>query len=306
MFVADAHCDTLYAIAIEGKRPEDCAVTPERMRAGGVGLQTFALFAGRKGPAGTPYEDGRRMLAAADRVPVEFLRGALPDVPPEVPTGIFSCEGGEMFAGSLEKLAEFDDSARLRMITLTWNYENEIGHPAKGGSTAKLKPFGRELLREMDRRGILADVSHLNDAGFWDVCERSALPPIASHSDCRWLHNRERNLTKDMVRAIVERRGFIGVNFYTSFLIDGERAVLDDVVRHIDALYELGAEDVAGFGSDFDGIEAWPEGLGDPSGFPALLDRLASRGYTQAQLEKLAGGNLWRVLKEAEAARKVS
>ena len=78
------------------------------------------------------------------------------------------------------------------------------------------------------------------------------------------------------------------------------------VVRNSDARYELGAEDVAGFGSDFGGIEAWPEGLGDPSGFPALLDRLASRGYTQAQLEKLAGGNLWRVLKEAEAARTAS
>lgn len=305
MFIADAHCDTLYAVALKGRRLEDCAVSPERMRRGGVCLQTFAMFAGQGGPAGTPYEDGRRMLEASYRLPVEMLRGPLPDEPPEAPAGVLSCEGGEMFAGSLEKLAEFDGDSRLRMVALTWNYENEIGYPAKSGSSEKLKPFGRELLSEMGRRGILADVSHLNDAGFWDVCERSVLPPIASHSDCRWLCGCERNLTKEMARAIVERGGFIGVNFYAHFLTERGEAAMDDVVRHIDALYELGAEDAVGFGSDFDGIEAWPEGLGDPTGFPALLDRLAARGYTRAQLEKLAGGNLWRTLKAAEAARKV-
>lgn len=303
MFVADAHCDTLYSIAINAQRPEDCAITPQRLRAGGVGLQTFAMFAGRKGPQGTPYEDGRKMLAESYRLPIQVLRGALPEAVPQEPTAILSCEGGEMLEGSLDRLAEFDDDTRLRMIALTWNFENEIGYPGKSGSDRGLKPFGRELLGEMDRRGILADVSHLNDAGFWDVCERAQLPPIASHSDCRWLCNHSRNLTKDMVRAIVDRKGFIGVNFYSSFLNESGEATLDDVLRHIDALCELGAEDVIGFGSDFDGIERWPEGLANPADFPALLDLLARHGYRQAQLEKLAGLNLWRVLKQADAAR---
>ena len=80
---------------------------------------------------------------------------------------------------------------------------------------------------------------------------------------------------------------------------------MDDLLRHIDALYELGAEDVIGFGSDFDGIDEWPEGIGNPSDFPNLLELLRSRGYTRTQLEKLAGGNLWRVLKQADAARRV-
>ena len=78
---------------------------------------------------------------------------------------------------------------------------------------------------------------------------------------------------------------------------------MDDLLRHIDALYELGAEDAIGFGSDFDGIDEWPEGIGNPSDFPNLLELLRARGYTQTQLEKMAGGNLWRVLKEADAAR---
>lgn len=305
MFVADAHCDTLYRLAIEGVGPGQCTVTPERLQAGGVGLQTFALFAGRQGPKGTPYADGLAMLAAASWVNAPMLTGALPDLPPESPKGIFSCEGGEMLEGSLERLDEFQQTARLRMITLTWNFENEIGHPAKEGPKGGLKPFGMKLLAAMDRHGILADVSHLNEAGFWDVCEHTALPPIASHSDCRWLCDVPRNLKREQVRAIVDRGGFIGVNFFSDFLRADGQATMDDVVRHIDALCELGAEHVIGFGSDFDGITRWPEGLGDPSGFPALLDALRRRGYSESTLEGLAGLNLWYLLKKAEREAKI-
>ena len=303
MFIADAHCDTLSAIARWNKKMDECTVTLDRMEKGNVYLQTFAMFAGGKGPAGTPYQDAQKMLAASYNLPLEIIRGKLPELPPEKPTGILSIEGGEVIVGSLEKLAEFDDDTRIRMISLTWNNENEIAYPGKGGSNQPLKPFGRELIAEMDRRGILADVSHLNDAGFWDVCERAKLPVIASHSDCRWLCNHSRNLTKDMVKAIIDKKGFIGVNFYSYFLNDSGEATLDDVLRHIDGICELGGEDVIGFGSDFDGIERWPEGLGTPADFPNLLKLLANHGYTQAQLEKMAGLNLWRVLKQADAAR---
>lgn len=321
MFIADAHCDTLYAIALNGCAPENCTVTPERLAAGGVGLQTYAMFTGSNGVKGigspdprfeadksaphiaTPYEDGVAMLKESYNLPIEVLRGPLPELPPQNPTAILSVEGGEMLEGSLDRLAEFDDDTRLRMIALTWNHENEIGYPAKSGSTLGLKPFGISLLKEMDRRGILADVSHLNDAGFWDVCEHASLPPIATHSDCRWLCNSFRNLTKDMVKAIIDRKGFIGINFYSCFLREDGNATLDDVVRHIDAMMELGAEDVLGFGSDFDGIELWPEGLADPSDFPALIDLLRRHGYSETQLEKIAGLNLWRVLKDADNRR---
>ena len=242
------------------------------------------------------------MLAAAPRVGVPMLTGDLPAQPPTEPAGIISCEGGEMLEGSLARLDEFHAQARLRMIALTWNFENEIGHPAKEGPEGGLKPFGFELLREMDRRGILPDVSHLNEAGFWDVCEKSALPPIASHSDCRWLCDVPRNLRKEQVKALVDRGGFIGVNFYGFFLKEDGRATMDDVVRHIDQMCELGAEHILGFGSDFDGIETWPEGLGNPADFPNLLDALRRRGYGEALLEDMAGMNLWRLLKRAERA----
>ncbi len=302
MFVADAHSDTLYSLAIEGKALEACAVQPDRLASGGVGIQTFAMFAGGSGPLGEPYQNGLKMLEAIERLGVPMLAGALPEKPPVTPHGVLSIEGGEMLEGRLDRLHELHARARIRMIALTWNFENEIGYPAAGGTDNPLKPFGRELLAEMDRLGILADMSHLNEAGFYDAAARAQLPIIASHSNLKTLCDVPRNLTREQVRAIVEKRGFIGINFYSKFLRQGGGATLDDVLRHIDAICELGGEQALGFGSDFDGIESWPDGLGSPGDFPALLGLLQNHGYTQAQLRGFAGLNLWRVLKQAEDA----
>ena len=300
--VCDAHCDTLSHL-VSGGTLENAAITPERLAAGGVSLQVFALFA-TYGRGIEPYEKARRMLSAAGEFPVPMLTGALPDALPDAPMGVFSIEGGEILQGSLERFAEFDAAARVRMIALTWNFENEIGHPAKNGPEGGLKPFGLSLVREMNRKGVLCDVSHLNEAGFWDVIEHSTLPPVASHSNARALCEHTRNLTEAQIRAVIEKKGYIGVNFYSAFLANGRAATLEDVYRHVDAILQLGGEDVVGFGSDFDGIDAWPEGLANPADFPALLDLLAARGgYAPEVLEKIAGGNLFRVLKAAEAAR---
>ena len=300
--VCDAHCDTLSHL-VSGGTLENATVTPERLAAGGVSLQVFALFA-TYGRGIEPYEKARRMLSAAGEFPVPVLTGALPAALPDAPTGVFSIEGGEILQGSLERFAEFDAAARVRMIALTWNFENEIGHPAKNGPEGGLKPFGLSLVREMNRKGVLCDVSHLNEAGFWDVIEHSTLPPVASHSNARALCEHTRNLTEAQIRAVIEKKGYIGVNFYSAFLAGGRAATLEDVYRHVDAILQLGGEDVVGFGSDFDGIDAWPEGLANPADFPALLDFLAARGgYAPEVLEKIAGGNLFRVLKAAEAAR---
>lgn len=300
--VCDAHCDTLSHL-VSGGALENATITPERLAAGGVSLQVFALFA-TYGRGIEPYEKARRMLSAAGEFPVPVLTGALPAALPDAPTGVFSIEGGEILQGSLERFAEFDAAARVRMIALTWNFENEIGHPAKNGPEGGLKPFGLSLVREMNRKGVLCDVSHLNEAGFWDVIEHSTLPPVASHSNARALCEHTRNLTEAQIRAVIEKKGYIGVNFYSAFLAGGRAATLEDVYRHVDAILQLGGEDVVGFGSDFDGIDAWPEGLANPADFPALLNFLAARGgYAPEVLEKIAGGNLFRVLKAAEAAR---
>ena len=298
MFTTDAHCDTLFEIAIKGRRPADCCVTPARLHDGCVSIQTFAMFTSYRN--GHPYEDGLAMKAAFKRLPLPQLRGQLPEEMPTETTAILACEGGEMLKGDLNVLAEFDDDVRLRLLTLTWNFENEIGTAAKVNATDGLKPFGIELLHEMDRRGICADVSHLNEAGFWDVIRHTKLPPVASHSNCRWLCDVPRNLWKDQVKAIIERGGFIGINFYSDFLAKDGRATLEDVLRNIDEICSMGGEDVVGFGSDFDGIDVWPDGLDNPDKLPGLLELLEKRGYSREQLEKIAGRNYWRVLKTAE------
>ena len=302
--VCDAHCDTLSRIATNTPM-EVMSVTPERLREGGVSLQMFAMFATYGGDI-EPYEKGIKMLEASKNYPLNMCRGNLPDELPDEPTGVFSIEGGEILKGSLEHFYAFDEAARLRMIALTWNHENEIAHPAKDGPDGGLKPFGLTLVREMDKHGVLCDVSHLNEAGFWDVAERSALPMVASHSNFREKCDHFRNLNRDQVKAVIEKKGYIGINFFSAFLAKDRPATLDDVFCHVDSLMQMGCEDVIGFGSDFDGIDEWPEGLANPADFPALLDFLKARGgYSDEAMAKMAGGNMFRVLKMAEAARRV-
>ena len=298
MFVADAHCDALYRMVAE--TGQERFVTMETLRAGGVGVQALAMFAGTDENRG--FHRVGPMLEALRAFGAPVLTGDLPETPPREPHAVVTVEGGELFEGSVDRLRELDGTVRVRMLGLTWNFENELGYPALGGAKEGLKTRGRAFLREMGRLRILADVSHLNEAGFWDVCEYSLLPPVASHSDCRWLCGAKRNLTREQARAIIERGGFIGINFCPEFLHESGAATIDDVVRHIDALMELGGENCVGFGSDFDGISSAPEGLSSPADFPRVLEALARRGYGQEQLEKIAGRNLYRLLRKTNRA----
>ncbi len=303
MFVADAHCDTLYKIAIQNKMPGDCCVTPERMAKGNVYIQTFAMFCSQGGT--DPYANGMAMKEAFKKLPVRTYNRRLPDQIPAEIGGVLSCEGGEMLRGSIDNLFLFDDDVHMRLITLTWNYENEIGTPAYVNATDGLKPFGFDLLKEMDARGIGADTSHLNERGFWDCVEHARIAPCASHSNCRWRCDVPRNLKREQVRALIDRRGYIGINFYSEFLALNRHARIDDVIANIDEICSMGGEDIVGFGSDFDGIDSWPNGLACPADFPNLIDELKKRGYAQAQLEKIAGLNYWRYLKDAEAVAEI-
>ncbi len=291
MFIADSHCDTLYAL-MRGRDIRSLMVNREKMVSGGMGLHTFALFTGSKGVDGTPYQDALDMLSCRDKLGMPIYTGFLPESIPDGPFGVISIEGGEALEGKIERLHEFYNAAGIRMIALTWNFENEIGYPAKLGPKPGLKPFGMELLKEMDKFGVYADVSHLNEAGFWDIYDHMELPPIASHSNNRELCDVPRNLRKDQIKAIIEKKGYIGINFYTHFLTKNDTSTLDDVVRHIDSIMELGGEDVLGFGSDFDGIESWPEGLSDSSSFLNLIGALQKRGYRDETIAKIAGLNL--------------
>ena len=179
----------------------------------------------------------------------------------------------------------------IRMAALTWNNENEIGHSAKSGSKEGIKPCGWEILRAMAELKMAADTSHLNEAGFWDLIDRHSQPPMASHSCAKALCPHFRNLTDEQIRAMVSRGGWIGVNFYPSFLSADGHASVATICDHIDHMCQLGAAKNVGFGSDFDGIETTPVDCTSPADVPKILDELRRRGYSEEAVADIAGDN---------------
>jgi membrane dipeptidase len=204
--------------------------------------------------------------------------------------------------GALEPLYE----AGLRSLGLVWSRPNAYAHgvpfrfPASPDTGPGLTAAGRELVRECNRLGILVDLSHLNELGFWDVAGISDAPLVATHSNAHALCPTTRNLTDRQLDAIRDSDGMVGVNFAVAFLRDDGReeeyTPIETIVRHINYLVErIGIERV-GFGSDFDGAKM-PQELGDASGLPKLLAALSESGYNNAALRKLAHENWLRILR---------
>ena len=291
MIICDTHCDTLYMRALQPQ--ETPCVTMENMIKGGMSLQTCTLFAGSKGMSDHPHDKALAEYAAFERLAKDEGWEKV-DSPLQAEEGkvkiLLSIEGGEIFEGSVERVHEFH-ARGVRMAALTWNNENEIGHPAKHGSKEGIKPQGWEILRAMAGLGMAADTSHLNEAGFWDLIDRHSQPPMASHSCAKKLRPHFRNLTDEQIRAMAARGGWIGVNFYPWFLGDSEDACIEDIVNHIDHMCQLGAYKHVGFGSDFDGIEVRPRDCRSPADVPKILDALRRRGYSEEAVEDIAGRN---------------
>jgi membrane dipeptidase len=205
--------------------------------------------------------------------------------------------------GALEDLYE----AGLRSLGLVWSRSNAYAHgvpfrfPASPDTGPGLTEAGRDLVRECNRLGVLLDLSHLNERGFWEVAGMTEAPLVATHSNAHVLCPTTRNLTDRQLDAIRDSDGMVGVNFAVGFLRqdgkDEEDTPIGTVVRHVDYLVErIGVERV-GFGSDFDGAEV-PREIGDASGLPRVLGALVDRGYDDAALRKLAHENWVRVLRE--------
>ncbi len=211
----------------------------------------------------------------------------------------------------------------IRMAALTWNYENCIGYPNTMDQNLGLKKFGKEAVEYMNELGIIVDVSHLNDKGFYDVYDISKCPFIASHSCARSLCDHSRNLTDDMIRKIADRGGVIGINFYSLFLRDinkdtkekmvelikqkdfssldnlmsGLESKNEDIIKHIEYIKNIGGSDVIALGSDFDGISCKLE-MHDCSGIPTLIPLLEKKGFNIYEIEKLFYRNALRVFKD--------
>ncbi|HEY8496697.1 MAG TPA: dipeptidase [Limnochordales bacterium] len=306
-FVVDAHCDTVLRLVNGGSLddPEPAGhVDLPRLVAGGVDLQIFALWVDARQRRGgftvrclELLEAVEREVAAhPDRLQLILTRRDLEAARAAGKIGVLlSIEGGEALEGSLAALRAFYRLG-VRALGLTWNGRNELadgcGDADSGGG---LTAFGRRVVQEMNRLGMVVDVSHLSERGFWDVLEISQHPIIASHSNARAVCDHRRNLYDAQIRALAERGGVMGMNFCPEFLRSDGPATLDDVVRHIDHIVNLVGPDHVGLGSDFDGIDSTPIGLEDVSRLPALTEALLARGYDEASVAKILGGNFLRV-----------
>jgi len=220
---------------------------------------------------------------------------------------LIGLEGGHAIEDSLEKLREFYRHD-VRYMTLTHANTNnwadssgDIDKPAVQHHNG-LTDFGKQVVREMNRLGMMVDISHVADKTFWDALEVSRAPLIASHSSARALADVPRNMTDEMMIALAKKGGVIQVNFNCAFLTMERppHATIADVVAHIDHIRKIAGIDALGIGSDYDGIECTPVGLEDVSKYPNLTRALLEDGYSAADIRKIYGGNILRVMRAVE------
>lgn len=173
----------------------------------------------------------------------------------------------------------------VRIITLTWNYINDLGHPTSH-PTKGLTPYGFEFIQQMNQLGIVIDVSHLSDQGIRDVYTSSTRPFIASHSNARAIKDHPRNLPDDLIKNIAEKGGVIGLNFYTAFVSENEATYTPKLAKHLHHFIKIGGEDCVAIGSDFDGIPNITD-FGNIAGLPIFAYNLKKLGFTESFIDKL-------------------
>ncbi|WKY46875.1 membrane dipeptidase [Eubacteriaceae bacterium ES3] len=196
---------------------------------------------------------------------------------------LLSIENGAALGGELSMVADYVNRG-FKMMTLTWNNGNDIasGHLKPGG----LSKFGREVVVEMETKGMVIDLSHINEQGFDEVCQLTSQPFVASHSNMRSVFDHSRNLTDEQFKEIVRRGGLVGFNLHEPFVGDGRFEPKEAIFRHIYRMLELGGQDVIASGSDFDGADVSSE-LDCPDKLMSLKAYLSQMGLTDRIIEKI-------------------
>ena len=342
MRVVDMHCDTISALlgrrraGLGGSLKEnDCHINLGRMREGDYLLQNFALFVelGECADAWQEVQDllelyEREISENADQIGKVLSYGDIERNRSEGKmSALLTVEEGGVCGGDPEKLRTLYGQG-VRMMTLTWNYPNELGCPnldaeqweriktgEKGTADQAVFSYlntpnirdgltqtGILFVQEMERLGMIVDVSHLSDAGFYDVLAHTRKPFVASHSNARAVCPCVRNLTDPMIRHLAERGGVIGLNFCADFLTQvatgtDNPGTIAAVIEHARHIAKVGGVECLGLGSDFDGIKTHAE-LPGAHRMERLADALKKGGFGQGALEKILGGNVLRVYRE--------
>lgn len=264
----DGHCDVLSKmwenlsehLFYDGKSKLDSSY--HRLRKAPVALQVFAIWVPESVPraqrlsvalkqADLFYE---QIIQQGKQVHLVDTKSQLKKCFQNRTGAILAMEGADALQGELENLRLFFRLG-VRQLGLTWNYANEAADGIEEERGGGLTLFGKKLLAEMERLGMILDVSHLSERGFWEVIKTN-LPVLASHSNCRSITPHKRNLEDEQIRAIIDKQGLIGITFVPSFTCQPfQAATVDHILRHIEHVCSLGGEKHLFFGSDFDGIK---------------------------------------------------
>lgn len=332
----DGHNDLPWAIREFESAPHDVAAydlrtrTPghtdiERLREGMVGAQFWSVYippdAVAAGAAKTQLEQIDIAKQVFARYPDVFEETLTPDAAIAAfeagrIASVMGMEGGHAIENSLGALrAFFELGARYMTLTHSANIDwaDSCCEPPEHGG---LTEFGKEVVREMNRLGMLVDLSHVAPTTMHDALEVTEAPVIFSHSSARGVTDHPRNVPDDVLERLPANGGVVMATFVPAFInaevaayeqqspepdpAAGPSATLDDVIAHIEHIRRVAGIDHVGIGSDFDGISSTPVGLEDVSTFPVLFAELSRRGWTEAELRKLAGENVLRVWRQAE------
>lgn len=207
---------------------------------------------------------------------------------------LLAVEGSAALGGKLERVEDLYKKG-IRFMTLTWNGQSEVGDGCMLPSAGGLTEFGKTVVSEMNRLGMIIDVSHLSDKGFFDVAHYSKRPFIATHSNSKAICPHPRNLSDEAFRIIVERKGLVGMNFYPVFINGKTKASIKELLPHISHFLELGGEDVIALGSDFDGA-SMPVELSGIESIEILYDQLVKE-YGVTISDKICFENAFKFMK---------
>lgn len=320
----DMHCDTLSIGVAQHKNTitklEGTMIDIDGLINAGAGAQFFAMFIPQRNVPEwygmeempehevlldkmrdilreTVKENKNRMAFAQsyEKMQENLRKGKL--------SAFLTMENAYAVRGKMENLEKFHNMG-VGLMTLTWNDPNCFGQNHSGDPVLMqigLTEFGKEAIPYMNDLGIVVDVSHLSDGGFYDVAELSKRPFVASHSNCRSLSPSTRNLTDDMIRILADKGGVAGVNFEPTFLNSDQSDSYSRVSRicdHIEHFIKVGGEECVGIGTDFDGIGGKFE-ISDCTKMDLLFDELHRRKISDRVIEKIAFGNVARVIKES-------
>ncbi|MDO4460740.1 MAG: dipeptidase [Clostridia bacterium] len=321
----DMHCDTLMKLLFNPEvntnlfSAPECSVDFDKMKRGDQLAQFFAVFLPPR-----QYFDHEGKSDITDEMYIAEMRKILltnvekyndiiamaysaEDVEKNLANGkmsaILTMEEGRAVDGKMENIKRFYDDG-FRAIALTWNFVNCFGSPNSTDESimkAGLTPFGKEAVEYMQTLGMLVDVSHLSEGGFWDVVDVCKKPFIASHSNCRALSSHQRNLWDEQIKALANKGGVSGINFAPAFLNadqNDEHSTAAAMAKHILHFINVGGIECVGMGTDFDGIGGKLE-IADSSMMGMLVDELAKNGLSEDMIEKVFYKNVLRVMRDA-------